>query len=120
MSVNSDGGLWIWQSAELLASANDMADFMTASAAAQITDLYLYTPPGSYNERKGQLQPVIANATAADIRVWALDGDHLDDAAGATSFLQGIQDLIDYNQAVSANERFVGLQADIEPQDQGA
>lgn len=44
----------------------------------------------------------------------------LDDAAGATSFLQGIQDLIDYNQAVSANERFVGLQADIEPQDQGA
>ncbi|KAI6909764.1 hypothetical protein KC318_g3813 [Hortaea werneckii] len=122
MSVNFDGGMWIWQSAELLASANEMADLMTASAAAQITDLYLYTPPGSYGDRKGQLQPFIANATAADIRVWALDGDrgYLDDAAGPTNFLQGIEDLIDYNQEVSANERFVGLQADIEPQDQGA
>ncbi|RMY36054.1 hypothetical protein D0866_04194 [Hortaea werneckii] len=107
MSVTFGGGMWIWQSAELLASANEIADLMTASAAAQITDLYLYTPPGSYSDRKRDLQPFIANATAADIRVWALGGDR-------------IEDLIDYNQAVSANERFVGLQADIEPQDQGA
>ncbi|KAI7065311.1 hypothetical protein KC340_g10805 [Hortaea werneckii] len=122
MSVNFGGGMWIWQSAELLASANEIADLMTASAAAQITDLYLYTPPGSYSDRKGQLQPFIANATAADIRVWALDGDrgYLDDAAGPGNFLRGIEDLIGYNQAVSANERFVGLQADIEPQDQDA
>ncbi|GAB1732467.1 hypothetical protein NU195Hw_Modified_406t1 [Hortaea werneckii] len=122
MSVHFDGGMWIWQSAELLASANEMADLLAASAAARIRDLYLYTPPGSYSDRKGQLQPFIANATAADIRVWALDGDrgYLDDAAGPGKFLQGISDLIDYNQAVSANERFVGLQADIEPQDQDA
>ncbi|KAI7155309.1 hypothetical protein KC349_g7051 [Hortaea werneckii] len=122
MSVNFGGGMWIWQSAELLASANEIADLMTASVAAQITDLYLYTPPGSYGDRKGQLQPFIANATAADIRIWALDGDrgYLDDAAGPANFLQGIEDLIDYNHAVSANERFAGLQADLEPQDQGA
>lgn len=44
----------------------------------------------------------------------------LDDAAGPENFLRGIESLIDYNHAVSANERFVGLQADIEPQDQGA
>lgn len=75
MSVHFDGGMWIWQSAELLASANEMADLLAASAAARIRDLYLYTPPGSYSDRKGQLQPFIANATAADIRVWALDGD---------------------------------------------
>ncbi|RMY13525.1 hypothetical protein D0867_07426 [Hortaea werneckii] len=128
MSVTFGGGMWIWQSAELLASANEIADLMTASAAAQITDLYLYTPPGSYSDRKRDLQPFIANATAADIRpktelsylLILLHLFDLDDAAGPTKFLQGIEDLIDYNQAVSANERFVGLQADIEPQDQGA
>ncbi|RMX84429.1 hypothetical protein D0869_04577 [Hortaea werneckii] len=105
MSVTFGGGMWIWQSAELLASANEIANLMTASAAAQITDLYLYTPPGGYT----------------DIRLWALDGDrgYLDDAAGPGNFLQGIENMIDYNQAVSTNERFVGLQADIEPQDQG-
>merc|ERR1712070_409458 len=115
MSVTFGGGMWIWQSARLLASANEVADLIAASNAARITDLYLYTPPRSYSERKGQLQPFIANATAADIRVWALDGDrgYLDDAAGPGKFLQGIEDLIDYNQAVSANERFIGIQADI-------
>ncbi|KAI7468185.1 hypothetical protein KC357_g6834 [Hortaea werneckii] len=122
MSVTFGGGMWIWQSARLLASANEVADLIAAADAARVTDLYLYAPPGSYSERKGQLQPFIANATAAYLRVWALDGDrgYLDDAAGPGNFLQGIEDLIDYNQAVSANERFVGLQADIEPQDQDA
>ncbi|KAI7280713.1 hypothetical protein KC345_g4589 [Hortaea werneckii] len=122
MSVTLGGGMWIWQSAELLGSASEIANLIAASAAARIKDLYLYTPPGSYSDRKGQPQLFIANATAADIRVWALDGEraYLNDAAGPGNFLQGIEDMIDYNQAVSANERFVGLQADIEPQDQDA
>ncbi|RMY97022.1 hypothetical protein D0860_08686 [Hortaea werneckii] len=122
MSVHFDGGMWIWQSTELLAAANEMADLLAASAAARIMDLYLYNPPGSYSDRRGQLQLFIANATAADIRVWALDGarGYLDDAAGPEKFLQGIADLIDHSQAVSPNERFVGLQADIEPQDHDA
>lgn len=75
MSVIFGGGMWIWQSARLLALANEVADLIAAADAARITDLYLYAPPGSYSERKGQLQPFIANATAADLRVWALDGD---------------------------------------------
>jgi hypothetical protein len=53
------------------------------------------------------------------MRVWGLDGDrgYLNDSAGPSNFYAGIDNLIAYNCSVTADERFFGLQADIEPQD---
>ncbi|TKA23029.1 hypothetical protein B0A50_07247 [Salinomyces thailandicus] len=115
------GGMWIWNTSGLLANSTEISELIEAAHAAQISDLYLYMAPSFYTSKTSQIQSFIQSATAAGLRVWALDGDraYFDDAAGPANFYDGIDHLIAYNDAVDADARFFGFQADNEPQDAG-
>lgn len=112
-------GIWVWNTATILSSASQACDLVEGAQHIGINDIYLYMAPSFYSQHKPALQNLIAGTTSAGIRVWGLDGDrgYLDDSAGPSNFYAGIENLIVYNCSVTADERFFGLQADIEPQD---
>lgn len=114
-------GIWVWYTAAILSSDNGVRDLLAGTQQIGISDIYLYMAPSFYSQYTLALRNLISGATSAGIRVWGLDGDraYLDDLAGPKDFYAGIENLTAYNQAVAANERFFGFQADIEPQDDG-
>lgn len=115
-------GIWVWNTTTILSSTSQVCDLIEGSQHIGISDIYLYVAPSFYSQYKAALQNLISSATTAGIRVWGLDGDrgYLDDSTGPSNFYAGIDNLIAYNCSVAADERFFGLQADIEPQDDGA
>jgi len=114
-------GIWVWNTTTILSSSDQICELVAGTQRIRISDIYLYMAPFFYDQHKPALQELISRATSASMRVWALDGDraYLDDSAGPSNFYAGIKNLIAYNCSVGANERFFGLQADIEPQDDG-
>jgi hypothetical protein len=114
-------GIWVWNTADILSSATQVCDLVAGAQDIGISDIYLYMAPSFYDQYKAALQNLISKTTFAGMRVWGLDGDrgYLDDSAGPSNFYAGIDNLIAYNCSVVPDERFVGLQADIEPQDVG-
>jgi len=115
-------GVWIWNSAEVLGSANQIRSLVEGAKGNGMSDLYLYMPPSSYESTTPALQNLISSAAAVGLRVWALDGDraYFDDADGPAMFFLGIEKLIAYNLSVSPEAQFFGFQADNEPQDHGS
>jgi hypothetical protein len=115
----SSRGMWVWSSAQVLASNANQSALIDAAAQAQVTDLYLFVEATVYQSDASQLQTFIAEATNANVRVWALDGSrvYFDDAKGPSTLYEGVANLIAYNQQAAQNERFYGFQADDEPQD---
>lgn len=114
-------GIWVWNTADILSSTSQICDLVEGTQHIGISDIYLYMAPSFYSQYKAALQNLISKTTSAGMRVWGLDGDrgYLDDSAGPSDFYASIENLIAYNCSVTADERFFGLQADIEPQDVG-
>jgi len=114
-------GIWVWNTTTILSSASQICDLVAGTQQVGISDIYLYMAPSFYGQYASALRNLISSATSTGIRVWGLDGDraYLDDSAGPSDFFTGIENLIAYNCSVEVDERFVGLQADIEPQDHG-
>jgi hypothetical protein len=112
-------GIWVWNTTTVLSSTTQICDLVKGTQHIGISDIYLYMAPSFYSQYKAALQNLISKTTSAGMRVWGLDGDrgYLDDSAGPSNFYAGIDNLIAYNCSVTADERFFGLQADIEPQD---
>ena len=112
-------GIWVWNTTTILSSASQICDLVAGTQHIGISDIYLYMAPSFYSQYTATLQNLISSASSAGMRVWGLDGDrgYLDDSVGPSNFYAGIENLIAYNCSVRANERFFGLQADIEPQD---
>ncbi|KAK0310694.1 hypothetical protein LTR01_003849 [Friedmanniomyces endolithicus] len=119
MASTHTRSMWIWNSVAILASSAETDHLLTGAHDAAVTELYLYTAPDCYIPQKSQLQTFISRATTSGLHVWALDGDraYYADAAGPSTLHRGIENLIAYNAAVAPHERFVGFQADNEPQD---
>ncbi|HET6345194.1 MAG TPA: hypothetical protein VFH51_09680, partial [Myxococcota bacterium] len=134
-----DRGLWVWNTQEVIEPTGEGAELLLASArSAGVTDLFIHVAPRDYLDEVTQprLRGFIARATDARVRVWGVDGDrgylhdppaslrgrrYADGEApfGPTPFYDGIRNLLRYNEAAAPHERFVGLQADIEPHDVG-
>ncbi|KAM0702262.1 hypothetical protein Q7P35_011172 [Cladosporium inversicolor] len=114
-------GIWVWNTTAILDSASKTYDLVAGAQNIGISDIYLYMAPSFYIQYKAAIQNLISSTTSAGVRVWGLDGDcgYLDDSAGPSNFYTGIENLIAYNCSVAAGERISGLQADIEPQDDG-
>lgn len=114
-------GIWVWNTTTILSSASQICDLVAGTRNIGISDIYLYMVPSFYVRHKVALQDLISSATSTGMRVWGLDGDrgYLDDSTGPSNFYAGTNNLIAYNRSVAAKERFFGLQADIEPQDDG-
>jgi len=75
--------------------------------------------PSDYDNRRGLIGAFIEKMGNAGIHVWGLEGwrGYFDDSYGPEEFYTVVDSLIEYNEAVPANQRFVGFQADMEPQD---
>jgi hypothetical protein len=114
-------GIWVWNTATVLDSADEISALVVGARGIGISDIYLYMAPSWYNPKKAPLRSLISSATTAGLHIWGLDGDraYLHDSAGPKNYYGGINNLIAYNASVAANERFFGFQADNEPQDNG-
>lgn len=112
-------GIWVWNTATVLGTPDEISALVVGAQIIGVSDVYLYMAPYWYHPNHTALQSLISSATAAGLHVWGLDGDrqYLDDSTGPTDFYAGINNLIAYNQSVPKHARFVGFQADIEPQD---
>lgn len=112
-------GLWVWNTKAILSSPDEITALLEGAKSIGVKDIYLYMAPSWYSPSHTALQSLISSATTAGLHVWGLDGDRsfLDDSNGPANFYAGINNLIVYNRSVPEQARFVGFQADIEPQD---
>jgi len=122
MASGLNHSLWVWNSKDVLSSTDQTSVLIEGARDLKISDLYFYMAPSFYEQETHALQSFISGATAAGLRVWALDGDraYLDDAEGPAMFFLGLENLVAYNLFVPADARFFGFQSDIEPQDDGS
>lgn len=76
---------------------------------------------GSYQKIIIPIQRLLAVRMANELTrgIWVWNTTAILDSAGPSNFYTGIENLIAYNCSVAAGERISGLQADIEPQDDG-
>jgi len=114
-------GIWVWNTTTVLGSATHICDLIASIQEMRTSNIYLYMAPSFYSQHTPGLRDLISSATSVGVCVWGLDGDraYLDDSTGPKEFYTGINNLVAYNCSVTADERFFGFQADIEPQDDG-
>ena len=114
-------GMWVWNTTQVLAGGRKNAAALIAAAkAAKVKDLYLYMNPSYYLSDTAAIAAFNKQASRADLRVWALDGDraYFSDAVGPAKFYQGIDSLVAFNAAQpDASTHFYGFQSDNEPND---
>lgn len=112
-------GVWIWKTADLLADPARQAELAKVAGMVGFTDLFLSMNPRSYRDQQEPLHRFIGLMSKNGVKVWALDGCrcYFADANGSKLFFAGLHAMLDYNYAARADQRFVGFQADIEPQD---
>jgi hypothetical protein len=109
MASDLNRGLWVWNSATVLSSADQISGLIQGAQDHEITDLYFYMAPSFYVPHTLALQSLISGATAADVRVWALDGDraYLEDASGPATFFLGLEHLTAYNHFAPAGAKWL-------------
>jgi hypothetical protein len=112
-------GMWVWKSDALLSSPAQQEDLAKVAGLIGVTDLYLFVNPSWYADRPADLTAFVALMTKRHLAVWAVDGCrcYLDDADGPAHYFTGIDGMIAYNRQAPPWARFVGFQADVEPQD---
>ncbi len=102
----SPRALWVWQ-------PGGSPDLISFAKKAHITDLFLQWSPTT--ERNG-LRAFLKTARAEGIRVYALDG--FPEAALAehhAEVLQEVEEIASFNEHSLPEERYAGIQFDIEP-----
>lgn len=112
-------GLWVWNTTQVLSTANAQQDLLTKAKAAGITDIYLNADAGVFASQSPQLQAFNTLLRQNQINVWGLDGCrcYFSDVLGPTALYNSIDALIAFNARMPAQARFVGFMADQEPQD---
>jgi len=114
-------GLWLWNSGEVLSDVPQQDQLVSLARAAGITDIFLYlTAPNYVNAASRDLVRAFnARMSQNNIHVWGLEGSrgYFSDADGPAGFYRTIDNLIQFNKGVAVDERFVGFQSDMEPQD---
>ncbi|CAN5384837.1 hypothetical protein BH09SUM1_BH09SUM1_03450 [soil metagenome] len=112
-------GLWVWTTTTVVPSATERHRLVNACVDNNITDIYLYMDRSYYTSKESQVKLLIAEMTCAGVKVWGLEGyrGYFSDIGGPQEMYNNVTAMIAYNSRVAANERFVGLHSDMEPQD---
>ena len=112
-------GMWVWNGREVVIRPSVQNELISLAGPAKVKDLFLYLVPSDYDTRRGLIGAFIQKMGAAGIRVWGLEGwrGYFSDSYGPAEFYKVVDAMIAYNKAVSASQKFVGFQADLEPQD---
>jgi hypothetical protein len=111
--------MWLWGSASILSSQAQQTQLISAGQAVNITDLYIYLGDGDYSSQQTALRAFNARLNAAGIHPWGLDGSrsYFSDSDGPAPMYAAADALLAFNAKSAPNERFYGLQADMEPND---
>ena len=116
--------LWVWNTAQLLASAAERAAFLDLVDAEGIDRIFLQLPPGEELAPQAgfvpfdgsALGPLVAELRARGALTYALDGDpeyaRPQNHEGVT---RTVARVVAHNRASSPNERFHGMRYDVEP-----
>jgi hypothetical protein len=112
-------GLWVWDGHDLVTRKSEQDRLIIETANLDLTDIYLALQPADYRDLRTKLAAFISRMTAADIKVWGLDGSRgfFSDADGPAALYAHVDALIAYNDDVAEAARFTGFQTDNEPQD---
>ena len=113
-------GIWLWTTtSEILNNPAEQDRLISTCKAANITDVFEYLVPRDYVRSEAGLKAFHAKLKSAGLRAWGLDGyrGYFNDAYGPADLYAGADALVAFNSRVAANERFVGFQTDLEPQD---
>jgi len=110
--------MWVWNT-HLALDPKEQKNLLHFCELRNIQRLYLYTGKSSYfnnSKQRAQLSVFITLANAHGIAVEALDGwPEALLAEAHQDFLDSLKRVLDYNQSVPEEARFVGFQSDVEP-----
>lgn len=111
--------LWVWNTHDVLANATQQNSLATTGFTTGVTDVFLYLVASDYSAYYSQIRAFNALMNQYGIHVWGLEGyrGYFDDAYGPANLYAAVDNMIAFNRQVAANERFVGFQSDMEPQD---
>ena len=108
--------LWMSNTDYLLDNVVETDTFISGCKQVGIQNVFLSFNPQGYAASKAKLQTLLSKLHANNINPWAADGhrDYFSDVNGPNLLLQGVDNMLGYNDQVSANEKFYGFQTDIE------
>lgn len=120
----SNKAMWLWETEKIIKNPEKQKTFVNFCKRQHITDLFVQIPYEAEKEGKEWsifwdsegMRPLLSKLNQANIRVHALDGDPrfaLKKWHGRSIAL--LEKIIQYNQSVSAKERFYGIRYDNEP-----
>ena len=112
-------GLWVWDFQSIVGTRASENVLLNESVASGVTDLYLFTPIAGYATRAAAMRSFVGRATALGIRCWGLDGDRnwFSDGDGPADLYASVDAMVAHNAGSSPDQKFVGLQIDMEPAD---
>jgi len=116
--------LWVWNTAEILASKELQQELLRFLRAQGFTRIFLQLPegkpgrniPGELTLDPDKLRPLLATLNRAGVAVSALEG--FKDYAlpeWHDGVLRTVENVIRYNQASDPSDRFSGIHYDVEP-----
>ncbi len=115
---DTTNSLWVWHTSDLLAGGNTAVnELVDLAQRAAVSRIYLQVPSGFDEvDTWRALQAAAAQLAAAGISLFALDGapeyalpsEHDD-------LLETVAEVIEYNDSVPIEARFVGMHLDVEP-----
>ena len=114
-------GMWVWTAKEVLHSDTLKEQLKALVRSNGITDLYLCLGASDYVNERVWLRSFNSTMRQLGVKTWGLDGSraYFSDQNGPARLYDSVNALIAFNKRVTPNERFVGFQTDMEPQDQG-
>jgi hypothetical protein len=116
--------LWVWNTAEILASKELQQDLLRFLRAQGFTRVFLQLPegktggdiPGELTLDPDKLRPLLATLNRAGVAVSALDGfKNYALPEWHDGVLRTVENVIRYNQESDPSERFSGIHYDVEP-----
>jgi hypothetical protein len=118
-TANSDGGMWVWNTREVITDVTKLTAFISSVQQAGLDDVYLYLRSGDYRAYEAELKGALAALSAAGIKAWGLEGyrGYFSDMYGPAGLYAAADSLVAYNTKVAPNQRFAGFMSDLEPQD---
>ncbi|WP_349408296.1 hypothetical protein [Pseudalkalibacillus sp. SCS-8] len=108
--------MWVWHPTESITTEEARGDLLSFSKRKKINVIYLYTGEELLKEQTKHYQTFIKAASESEIQVYALVGSpewaKIENHSEATDQLSNV---FTYNENSAEDEKFSGIQFDIEP-----
>lgn len=124
VAAPAEKALWVWNTAEIIASDREQQALLEFARAGRFTDLFLQLPNApAHRGPAGEVlldadrwKPFLTLLNRSGVRGHALDGSR-DDALPDqhARVLKTVDNVVGYNATAQTDERFAGIHFDVEP-----